>query len=83
MRGHAIHDNMAYVPPDLLKTWQERDPIARFECALRERDLLNDESLATLLTRIERELDEAQARAEASPYPDPATVADDVYALVG
>jgi pyruvate dehydrogenase E1 component alpha subunit len=82
MRGHAIHDNMAYVPPELLTSWQERDPIARFEASLRERGLLSDQELSDLLARIERELDAAQACAEASPYPDPSTVADDVYASV-
>jgi len=80
MRGHAIHDNMAYVPKELLETWAQRDPIARFEVLLRERGLLDDAGLAALLERIERELDEAQAYAEASPYPDPSEVTHGVYA---
>jgi TPP-dependent pyruvate/acetoin dehydrogenase alpha subunit len=33
MRGHAIHDNMAYVPPELLAEWRRRDPLARMESA--------------------------------------------------
>jgi len=80
MRGHAIHDNMAYVPKELLETWAQRDPIARFEALLRERGLLDDAGLAALLERIDRELDEAQAYAEASPYPDPSEVTQGVYA---
>jgi len=80
MRGHAIHDNMAYVPKELLAEWEARDPIARIEEVLRARGLLNDATLAALLARIEAELDEAQAFAEASPYPDPATLTDGVYA---
>ncbi|WP_298815333.1 thiamine pyrophosphate-dependent dehydrogenase E1 component subunit alpha [Chloroflexus sp.] len=80
MRGHAIHDNMAYVPKELLLEWEARDPIMRIETELRARGLLDDEKLAALLARIEAELDEAQAFAEASPYPDPATVTDGVYA---
>ncbi len=80
MRGHAIHDNMAYVPPELLQTWQQRDPLARIEALLYEQGLLDEPSLAALQTRIEAELDEAQAYAEASPYPDPASVTAGVYA---
>lgn len=80
MRGHAIHDNMAYVPKELLETWAKRDPIDRMEALLRERGLLDDASLAALLARIETELDEAQAYAEASPYPDGNEVTQGVYA---
>ncbi|MGQ9928460.1 MAG: thiamine pyrophosphate-dependent dehydrogenase E1 component subunit alpha [Chloroflexaceae bacterium] len=80
MRGHAIHDNMAYVPKELLETWARRDPIARIEALLRERGLLDDAGLAALLERIDHELDEAQAYAEASPYPDPSEVTQGVYA---
>ncbi|WP_245860830.1 thiamine pyrophosphate-dependent dehydrogenase E1 component subunit alpha [Candidatus Chloroploca asiatica] len=80
MRGHAIHDNMAYVPKELLQTWAARDPIVRFEATLRARGLLDDVRLAAVLERIETELDEAQAFAEASPYPDGAEVREGVYA---
>jgi pyruvate dehydrogenase E1 component alpha subunit len=80
MRGHAIHDNMAYVPKELLAEWERRDPIALLEAHLRGRGLLDDAGLAALLARIEAELDEAQAFAEDSPYPDGASVTDGVYA---
>jgi TPP-dependent pyruvate/acetoin dehydrogenase alpha subunit len=80
MRGHAIHDNMAYVPRELLEQWAARDPLARLEGHLRERGLLDDAALAALVARIEAELDEAQAFAEASPYPEPAEVTRGVYA---
>ncbi|MFL5802447.1 MAG: thiamine pyrophosphate-dependent dehydrogenase E1 component subunit alpha [Roseiflexaceae bacterium] len=80
MRGHAIHDNMAYVPRALLDEWAGRDPIARFEAALRERDLLDDARLAELQARVAAEIDDAQSYAENSPYPDPATLEVGVYA---
>src|SRR5438309_7100768 len=31
MHGHAAHDDMRYVPPELLAKWRERDPIDRQE----------------------------------------------------
>jgi TPP-dependent pyruvate/acetoin dehydrogenase alpha subunit len=80
MRGHAIHDNMAYVPRALLDDWARRDPIARFEAALREQGLLDDEWLAELQARVAAEIDDAQRYAEDSPYPDPATLEVGVYA---
>ncbi|WP_129629864.1 thiamine pyrophosphate-dependent dehydrogenase E1 component subunit alpha [Candidatus Oscillochloris fontis] len=80
MRGHAIHDNMAYVPPTLLEEWAQRDPILRLEAHMQERGLLDDAALSDLLARIEAELDAAQAFAEQSPYPDPTTLTDGVYA---
>ncbi len=79
MRGHAIHDNMAYVPEELLARWAARDPILRLENYLRERGLADDARLEALRARIETEIDEAQAYAENSPYPDPSTLTDGVY----
>lgn len=80
MRGHAIHDNMAYVPRELLEEWAQRDPIMRFEAALRERNILDDAKLAEIQARIDAEVDDAQQFAEASPYPDPSTLEVGVYA---
>jgi TPP-dependent pyruvate/acetoin dehydrogenase alpha subunit len=80
MRGHAIHDNMAYVPQELLVQWAARDPILRLEIDLRERGLVDEAGLAAIQARIEAEIDEAQAYAESSPYPDPSTLTDGVYA---
>jgi pyruvate dehydrogenase E1 component alpha subunit len=79
MRGHAVHDNMAYVPKRLLEEWQGKDPLLRLERSLRERGLLDDAALADLLGRIEAEIDEALAYAEDCPYPDAATVTQGVY----
>lgn len=80
MRGHAIHDNMAYVPKELITKWQQKDPIIRFEARLREYQMLDDQRLSDLLAQIEHEIDEAVAYAESCPYPDPATLTDRVYA---
>jgi pyruvate dehydrogenase E1 component alpha subunit len=81
MRGHAIHDNMAYVPRDLLEEWTRRDPVMRFEAALRERELLDDAQLAEIQARVATDLDDAQRFAENSPYPDPAPLEVGVYAV--
>jgi TPP-dependent pyruvate/acetoin dehydrogenase alpha subunit len=82
MRGHAIHDNMAYVPQELLAEWAARDPILRLESDLRERGLVDEAGLAAVQARIDAEIDEAQAYAENSPYPDPSTLTTGVYGSV-
>lgn len=80
MRGHAIHDNMAYVPPALLEEWRARDPIMRLEERLRSMGLIDDSSLEELIGRIEGDIDAALAFADSAPYPDPATLQHGVYA---
>jgi pyruvate dehydrogenase E1 component alpha subunit len=80
MRGHAIHDNMAYVDPALLDEWRRRDPLERCRVALAERGLLDEQREQALAERITREIDAAVAYAEQCPYPDPATLTEGVYA---
>lgn len=80
MRGHAIHDNMSYVPKELIAEWEPRDPIVRFEARLRELRLLDDLKQQRLVQRIERDLDQAQAFAENAPLPDPTQLTHGIYA---
>jgi TPP-dependent pyruvate/acetoin dehydrogenase alpha subunit len=80
MRGHAIHDNQAYVPQELIAEWAARDPIARLEATLREHGLLDDAGLAAIEAKVQAIVDDALEFAERSPTPDPATLADDLYA---
>ena len=61
--------------------WQARDPIAAVERILAERGLLETAGPATR-ERVERELAEAVAFAEASPYPAPEEALEDVFAPV-
>ncbi len=80
MRGHAIHDNMSYVPKELLAEWELRDPLLKFETRLREMGLLDAEKQRELLARVEGEIDGAQAFAENAPLPDPKRLTEGVYA---
>jgi TPP-dependent pyruvate/acetoin dehydrogenase alpha subunit len=80
MRGHAEHDDMRYVPPELLKAWGARDAIARYRARLLEMAVATEADL----TEIERsgkafaksEADEALA----APMPEPSSGARGVYA---
>lgn len=62
-------DDRMYRTRDEVEAWKQRDPILRFEVYLRERGLLDDEANEEIEMRIRQEVDEAQAAAEAAPYP--------------
>lgn len=80
MLGHAIHDGAEYVPRELLAEWEARDPLRRYESRLIELDVTDQEELAEIGHRCEVEIEDAIAYAEASPWPDAATVTEGVYA---
>lgn len=80
MRGHAIHDGAEYVPAELLAEWEARDPVAQFEDRLRRAGVADAAELDEIRQRAAVEVEDAIQYAEASPLPDPSTVADGVYA---
>jgi pyruvate dehydrogenase E1 component alpha subunit len=79
MLGHAIHDGAEYVPRELLADWEARDPVARYREKLAAAGIARDE-LEAVARRCQAEIEDAIRFAEASPFPDPATVTEDVYA---
>jgi TPP-dependent pyruvate/acetoin dehydrogenase alpha subunit len=80
MEGHAVHDDAFYVPKELLEHWAERDPLVRYRSWLRTHADFRDEEEDDMRLHVKRLLNEALERAEESPQPDPATLADGVYA---
>ena len=79
MLGHAVHDGAEYVPRELLAAWEARDPVIGFRRKL-SAEGIGDEQLDEIERRCREEVEDAVAFAEASPWPDPATVTDGVYA---
>jgi TPP-dependent pyruvate/acetoin dehydrogenase alpha subunit len=82
MRGHAQHDPAEYVPKKMFEYWKARDPISRYERTLAARGVLTERLKSALDARIERELADDVAFAEASPMPSAAdanAVAQGVY----
>ncbi len=75
-RGHSRSDRQAYRTREEVKAWMEKDPITRFAATLG----LEQEELAELQARAEREIETAVAFAEESPEPDPATILEGAYA---
>jgi TPP-dependent pyruvate/acetoin dehydrogenase alpha subunit len=80
MRGHAAHDDMRYVAPDLVDRWKAKDPLDRYRRRLLEESTATEQELSEIdaLTRAYAE-DEARLADEA-PMPDPATVGRGLWA---
>ena len=80
MHGHGAHDDMSYVPPELVQEWAERDPISGYESKLTGEHEFTDGELEEIRESVKREVDAAAQKALESPMPDPETAADDVFA---
>jgi pyruvate dehydrogenase E1 component alpha subunit len=76
--GHFEGDAQGY-RPDLDKV-PESDPLPRYEAALREINVLDDDAVATIRQEATERVEAAVAFAKASPEPDPATALDYVFA---
>jgi TPP-dependent pyruvate/acetoin dehydrogenase alpha subunit len=79
MKGHAQHDNQAYVPREVIAEWESRDPIARHERFMLENGIATEEDVKAIVARLDEELEAAVSEAEASPMPEPAQAAVGVY----
>ena len=70
-KGHAEHDNQSYVPEGEIDRWAAaNDPLDRYLAVLRNDLNVDDDELAAIDDRIQRELDVATDLAEQSPMPD-------------
>ncbi|MBS1868234.1 MAG: thiamine pyrophosphate-dependent dehydrogenase E1 component subunit alpha [Actinobacteria bacterium] len=76
MHGHAAHDDMRYVPPQLLAEWAARDPIERQE----RRVAALGVDVEALRAEVDAEVEAAAAEALAAPLPDPADATRGVFA---
>jgi TPP-dependent pyruvate/acetoin dehydrogenase alpha subunit len=80
MKGHAEHDDARYVPEEEFEKWRKKDPILRYEKYLAQHKLMTEEEKGAIEARIEKEVREDVAFAEASPFPQPEEAARSVWA---
>jgi TPP-dependent pyruvate/acetoin dehydrogenase alpha subunit len=80
MTGHSAHDDMKYVPKELVEEWEKKDPILRLETYLLDNKIVTQEDVKKMATRITQEVDEAVQQAENDPFPAPEETLDGVYA---
>lgn len=79
MTGHSAHDAAHYVPAGLFEEWGKLDPITQLEAKMLKKGWAEQEDLDRMRAKVHEEVDEGVAWAEKSPFPDPASLLDDVY----
>jgi len=67
--GHAQHDPAEYVPAEMKKYWEERDPIVRHEKFLFKEKLLDEKGKKEIEKEISALLEKERDFAENSPMP--------------
>lgn len=79
-RGHSISDPGLYRTKDELKVAMERDPLAAYQLALLDAGVLTMEAYKLLDKELREFVIEAMHFADASPWPDPIELEEDVFA---
>lgn len=83
MGGHSTSDDPSkYVPDDIVKKWEKRDPIPRFERFLEASGLWKKGDRETLFNELLTEVSKAAGDAEAVGVPPLETIFSDVYAEI-
>ncbi len=77
--GHSKSDTNVYRTEREIKEWQEKDPILRLREYMIEHGF-TEQQLGDIEKQAETDIENAIKFAEDSPYPDPDTIQDGVYA---
>ncbi len=78
-RAHSMFDPELYRPKEEVEEWRRKGPLVTFQRRLEEAGLLNEDELEALEREVAREIEDAVAFAEQSPFEDVADLARDVY----
>ncbi len=80
-RGHSMADPEQYRSKEEVAQWRERDPIPAFGAKLVADGVLDESELAQIDAQAVARVDAAVQFADASPFPPPESLYDDVYVL--
>ena len=79
-KGHAEHDNQAYVPEGEIEWWAEHnDPIKRYEKFLVDRQILSEPDVLQITNEIKEFLDSEAEWAETQPMPEAVEASRNVF----
>jgi pyruvate dehydrogenase E1 component alpha subunit len=79
-KGHSISDPGLYRTKENLKQVMQRDPIANMQHALLEAGIMTEDQMKALDKDMREKVLAAIDFADKSPWPDPQTLEEDVYA---
>ena len=80
MHGHGAHDDVRYVPPEVLEEWKRRDPIERYAERLVGEHGFSAEEVEAVREEVRAYVEDCARRALDSPMPDPSEAAAGVFA---
>jgi pyruvate dehydrogenase E1 component alpha subunit len=80
-RGHSMADPEDYRSKEEVAEWRERDPIPAFGGLLEREGMLTAEQREQIDRDAMQRVEQAVEFAEASPFPGPETLYEDVYVL--
>ena len=80
MSGHSAHDPADYVPNQLKEEWSRKDPILMLERYMVENLGADEQDFVDMRKRVLDKIATAVEWALDQPFPDPATLENDVYA---
>ena len=78
-RGHSMADPVAYRTRAEEEPWRKRDPILALKYRITADGLASEEEMDAVNREVEREVEEAVAFADKSPFPEPDALYEDVY----
>lgn len=79
-KGHSISDPGLYRSKESLKQIMVQDPLPRMERALIDAKIITEEQIKALDKEMKEKVMESMKFAEESPWPDPLTLEEDVFA---
>jgi pyruvate dehydrogenase E1 component alpha subunit len=80
-RGHSMADPEQYRTKEEVAHWRERDPLPAFGRLLVREGVIDEDERASIDERAIARVDAAVEFADASPFPTPESLYDDVYVL--
>jgi TPP-dependent pyruvate/acetoin dehydrogenase alpha subunit len=82
MHGHGAHDDMSYVPKEMLEEWGRRDPIERYAEHLVAGCGFTAEEVEGIRAEVRDYVDDCASGALASPMPEPDSAVAGVFAEI-
>ena len=79
-RGHSISDPALYRSKEDLKESMQRDPIVMLQQVLVDNKMITPEQIKAMDQELKEEMVAAMKYADESPWPDPLTLEEDVFA---
>jgi pyruvate dehydrogenase E1 component alpha subunit len=79
-RGHSKSDAQVYRTKKEVKDWMDKDPIKRYAARLVDDGVISKKDAEDIEKKAVEDIGKASEFAKNSPFPDTATVEEDVYA---